>query len=250
MKYRQSFEVRFCEADRRSLLTPVAFFNYLQETAIGHGDSVGMDGESMTEMGYAWMMNRIHMRIDRYPLRRETVHVETWGSNLRGLFAIREWRVLDDDGSPIGCATARWIILDVHRRKIIKIPSQVPERYGEHEGRGLEDPFDRMTPIEAGNHEKHFHVRLSELDTNQHANSAAYIDWCLEAVPDDVLRDYVPRDIEITFKKESKLGDGLLAHSAEQPAKADESRVFQHAIRLQEDGTLLTMGNSLWQKVE
>ena len=250
MKYRQSFEVRFCEADRRSLLTPVALFNLIQEAAIRHGDAANIEGEKLMDMGFAWMMNRIHMRIDRYPRRRETVHVETWGSSLQGLFAVREWRVYDDDDNEIACATARWIMLDTKKRKIIKLPSEIAEHYGEHKERGIEDPFDRMTPIESVENEKRFHVRLSELDTNQHANSVAYVDWCLEAVPEDVLNDYLPCDIEIVYKKESKLGDGLIANSAEDSAAANGGRTFHHAIRLEDDGSLLTMGKSVWRKVE
>ena len=248
MKYRQSFEVRFCEADRHSRLTPIALFNYLQEIAIGHGDAVGMDGETLAAMGYAWMMNRLHVQVDRYPRRRETVHVETWGSTLTGLFAIREWNVTDESGVSIARATARWIILNLRKRKIIKLPEMIAERYGEHEGRGIDDPFDRMTPIESGEYEKRFHVRLSELDSNQHANSASYIDWCLEAVPEGVLNEYLPCDIEITYKKESKLGDGLIAASLEEPSPDAEQRVFRHAIRLEENGGLLTMGKSVWQR--
>jgi len=250
MKYRQSFEVRFCESDRRSHLTPIALFQYLQEAAIGHGDAVEMDGDALTDLGYAWMMNRLHMHVERYPKRRETVEVETWGSSLQGLYAIREWRMTDAANEVIARATARWIILDIAKRKIIRLPEVLAERYGEHKGRGLEDPFDRMTPIESGMHEKTFHVRVSELDTNQHANSASYIDWCLEAVPDEVLNEYAPESLEITYKKESKLGDGLVAQSIEETAPASDARAFRHAIRLEETGDLLTMAASVWRRVE
>lgn len=248
MKYQQSFEVRFCEADQHSRLTPVALFNYLQECAIRHGDAAGMpDGEGLADMGYAWMMNRLHFEVDRYARRQETVHVETWCSTLTGLFAIREWNVTDDSGVSIARATGRWVIFDIRKRRIVKLPEMMAERYGEHEGRGIDDAFDRMTPIESGEHEKRFHVRLSELDSNQHANSASYIDWCLEAVPEDVLKEYLPCDIEITYKKESRLGDGLIASSLEEPSAEPTQRVFRHAILLDEDGALLTMGKSVWR---
>ena len=250
MKHRQSFAVRFSEADRHSRLPPIALFNYLQEIAIGHGDAVEMDGETLSKMGYAWMMNRLHIQVDRYPRRRETVHLETWGSTLTGLFAIREWKVTDDSGRTLASATARWIIFDLRKRKIIKLPDILAERYGEHEGRGIEDPFDRMKAIESGECEKRFHVRLSELDSNQHANSASYIDWCLETVPEDVLNEYLPCDIEIIYKKESKLGDGLIASSLEAPPLDPAGRAFRHAIRLEENGALLTMGKSVWRRAE
>lgn len=250
MKHSQSFEIRFCEVDRNSRLTPIALFNFLQEVAIGHGDAVGMDGETLGRMGYAWMMNRVHMQIDRYPVRLETVHVQTWAFTLVGLYAIREWKVTDAAGECIARATARWIIFDIAKKKIVKLPAILPERYGEHEDRALEDPFLRMKPIAEGENRKSFHVRLSELDTNQHANSACYIDWCLEAVPDEIQNGYLPHSVEVTFKKESKLGEALESTSLERESDTADERVFEHAVALAEKGDLLTMGRSTWRKIE
>ena len=113
--------------------------------------------------------------------------METWGSCLHGLFAVREWRALDARGDVLALATGRWVVIDVARKKIIKIPPQMPAAYGEHEGRAIDDAFQRMEHPVNGVNARHFHVRFSELDTNQHANSASYVDWCLEAVPQDVL---------------------------------------------------------------
>ena len=151
MKFRKSFEVRFSEADRRSVLTPIALFNYLQEAAIGHGDAVGMDGETLEEMGYVWMLNRLHIRVEHYPRRRETVHVETWGSTLTGLYAVREWNVTDDTGQTIVSATARWIIFDAQKRKIIKLPDMLAERYTQYGALKVdtaEAVIDLLVPIQ------------------------------------------------------------------------------------------------------
>lgn len=247
MKHRQTFEIRFYEADRASRLTPVALFNYMQEAAIDHGDAAGMDGNMLADLGYAWMMNRLHLRIERYPTRRERIQIETWGSNLKGLYAIREWRATDEQDRVVALATGRWIILDLKRMKIIKIPDVMAERYGEHEGRVIDDPFERMTAIEDGGFERRFHVRLSELDTNQHANSACYIDWCLEAVPERVLADYLPYSIELTFKKESKLGEGLIARSVQQEPESGQRPTFLHGVWRESDGSIAALGRSVWR---
>ena len=61
MRMKSTFDVRFYETDRAARLTPVALFNYLQETAVQHGDAVKLDGESMAASGYFWMMNRLRL---------------------------------------------------------------------------------------------------------------------------------------------------------------------------------------------
>lgn len=246
MKHTERFEVRFYETDRASRLTPVSLFNYLQETAIRHGDAVGMDGPALQRLGYMWMMNRLRLEVRRYPVRREEVHVETWGSCLHGLFAIREWRATDAKGEVLALATGRWVIIDVARKKIVKIPPQMEQAYGEHEGRAIEDSFARMNAPAQGSSTRRFHVRFSELDTNQHANSASYVDWCLEAVPQDVLDSCLPSVFEITFKKEAKLGEELVATSTE-TARDPGTRAFQHLLSRSEDGAVNAIAASVWR---
>src|SRR5690606_4466399 len=194
-------------------LTPVALFNYMQEVAIRHGEAVGMTPHALHEAGYVWMMNRIHLNVDRYPARGETVHVRTWATQLSGMYAIREWVAFDGNGERVARATGRWVLLDGHRRKIIRIPASLHDAYGVYPDRAIEDPFERMHPLASYTHERAFHVRLSDLDTNQHANSAVYMDWTLESVPDEVLERSIPHTIELTYKKECKLGEPVSARS-------------------------------------
>lgn len=250
MKHTERFEVRFYETDRASRLTPISLFNYLQEAAIRHGDAAGMDGAALQKLGFMWMMNRLRLEVLRYPVRREEVRVETWGSCLHGLFAVREWRALDARGEVIALATGRWVVIDVPRKKIIKIPPEMPAAYGEHEGRAIDDAFLRMEAPANGVNARHFHVRFSELDTNQHANSASYVDWCLEAVPQEVLDSHLPSVFEITFKKEAKLGEELIAASAETGFATPGVRAFRHLLTRASDGAVNAIAASEWRPVD
>jgi acyl-ACP thioesterase len=247
MRFRVPFQVRFYETDRSANLTPVALFNYLQEAAVRHGDEVSMDGHVLADLGYVWMMNRLHIRVDRYPGRREEVSVETWGSRFKGMFATREWRVNDAQDHTVAVATGRWVLLGGEPKRIIRIPPLVSERYGEYADRALEDPFARMDAPAEFDCRRRFHVRYSELDTNQHANSASYVDWCLEAVPIEVLETYIPASIEITFKKECRLGEELEARSEELPEASPASRRFRHALWRLSDDALLAVAASEWR---
>jgi acyl-ACP thioesterase len=247
MRFQAPFDIRFFETDRAARLTPVALFNYLQEAAVCHGDAVGMDGEALRQAGYVWMMNRLRFDILRYPVRRERIAVETWGSRFKGMFATREWRVTAEGGEPLATATGRWIMLGDTPKRIVRIPPFVSERYGEYPDRALDDPFDRMNPPAQISCTRNFHVRFSELDTNQHANSASYVDWCLEAVPMAVLDGFLPASFEITFKKECRLGDELAARSEELPQSAPDSRRFRHGLWRLSDDALLAIAESAWR---
>jgi len=187
------------------------------------------------------------LRILTYPIRRDSIRVETWGSNFKGMFATREWRVTNATGVDVAQATGRWVLLSGEPKRIIRIPAMISEGYGEYADRALEDTFDRMIPPEAATSERSFHVRFSELDTNQHANSASYVDWCLESVPVSVMDTFIPESFEITFKKECRLGDELIARSEEAASPAPESRRYRHGLWRKADGALLAIAASAWR---
>ncbi len=246
MKFSKTFEIRFVESDHEAKITPIALFNLLQETAVQHSVSLGLGGEGLAARGLAWMLNKAHIEFLHYPKTHEEVTVTTWGYNLRGLFAIREWTVLDASGTCCLRATSRWIVFDIHKKRIVRLPDFLAETYGEVDERAVEDSFPREKAIDSGEIERSFHVRVSDLDTNNHANSGSYVDWCLEAVPNELLSTLRPKSLEITYKKECALGTGLQVISLEGPNTEPNLRTFQHTIRDEENGAILTIATSTW----
>ena len=247
MKFSRTYEVRFSEADRRGCITPVALYNYLQETAVYHGESPRKSGIALSEKGLAWVLTRILIKFIRYPKHYDEVLVTTWASNLSGLYAVREWTAEDHKGDIYARATSRWILLDIQKRRPIRLPAFIAEYYGVVDERAIDFSFPRTTPIEHGTHHKRFHVRASELDSNQHANSACYVDWCLETSPADVLAAMEPEMLDITYKQESVLADELDVIGMEETSPENGLRSFKHAIRLAENGRLLTIADSRWR---
>ena len=229
MKFAEPFRIRFTESDRHARAMPVALFDLLQETAIAHSASAGRGTETLQQRGLAWMMNRAHLQFLRSPRTGAEVTVTTWANCLTGLYAIREWTIADEEGICVR-ATGRWIMLDVARKRIIKIPADFAATYGEEPDRSIEDSFERMNPIDSGEFAREFHVRVSDLDTNQHANSACYLDWALEAVPLAISSTRRPGAVEILFKKESVLGEGLSSIARALPADRAGLLGFHHTV--------------------
>lgn len=242
-----SFEIRYLDADWQGRLSPLALQGYLQESAVLHCDTVGMTRAFLLENGWTWILNRIHIRVGHYPGFKEEVTVETWPVNVGGLFNIREFRVLDSQGDVCAVATSRWILIDINRKRPIRVPELITNMFEVHEERVIDDPFVRMTDVTEADIQKEFHVRLSDLDINQHANNASYLDWLLETVPSDILSTHVPSAIEIDFKREATLGAALHVATAEEPNAQAEPREFRHALRLTSDDLLLAQAHTSWR---
>lgn len=247
MKFAQSYRIRFTESGRHARATPVALFNLLQEIAVAHSSSVGRGKEMLHERGLAWMMNRAHLRFLRYPKTGEEVTITTWSHCLTGLYAIREWTLAGEDGACLD-ATSRWIVFNFHKKRIVKIPSDFAGLYGEEPERAIEDPFDRMQPIGTGEHERIFHVRVSDLDTNHHANSACYLDWALEAIPQSIAGTRRPSSIEVTFKKEAVLGEGMRSLASPVEPPPERTLRFHHTVAGEADAAPRAIVFSEWPK--
>lgn len=248
MPYVHDYEVRYCESGGNGRVTPVALYSYLQESALRHCDHLGLTTQKLFEMGYTWMLNRVHLRVYHYPRCRERVSVETWPVNISGLYSLREFLVNDASGTQCAIATTRWVLIDVAKRRPVRPPEAMAVGFELNEQRALEDDFPRLAVVENPVAAKTFHVRLSDLDINQHANSRCYFDWVLETVPGEVLRGYVPASVEIHYRQETGLGDTIEASSSEIPGTEDGMRGFLHALAAPDSGGLLAQGRSYWRE--
>ena len=244
MRHKEPFRVRFSEADRRGFLTPVSLYNYFQETAIAHGECAGISPDGLNERGYAWILNRIVIEVSAYPKQGDRLMVETWGSSLRGLYAIREWRARDEKGRDLAAGTSRWVLLDVNKKRVVRLPDFLRESYGEYDERAVEDSFGRFDPAEESDFVRDFQVRASDLDTNDHANSACYVDWCVESLPHEVHDFQRLSRLELIYKTECVLGDRLSAASVN-----DGEARYQHVLRRHEDDAVLAYGRSEWSAI-
>lgn len=246
--FEKPFDLRFYEVDSKWRATPITIFNYLQETAMAHSCSMGRSPAVLKEKGVGWFLTRIHIQIDRYPVWEESVRVRTWASRLQGLFAFREFELVDSKNQKCGAATARWVLMDMNRRRPIRLPEWITQSFGVNHARAIEDAFDDIEPFSEPESSRTFHVRLSDLDSNEHANSASYLDWCLESAPPETLKSFVPVAFEIAFKREARQGDTLTASSC-RPGHAPnlQNFVYLHSIRREEDGEVLALARSRWR---
>ena len=240
--FRHACDVRFHDTERTLRLTPFALYGHLQEAAMLHSSVAGYTGDVLMDRGWAWVQNRVHLQVDRYPQWQESLLVETWASSFKGMFATREFLLRDAESNIVARGSSRWVLVDLVKLKPMRMPQELTDGYHTNTDRAVDDDFPRMRAPESAEYSRSFHVRLSDLDTNQHANSACYIDWCLESAPHEIHRTCAPTRVELTYKKESVLGDAIRSDGA----KAIDDHTFDHAVYNDDTGEVLALGRSYW----
>ncbi len=209
LSWSEIFKIRAYEVGPNGRVTIQSIFNYMQEAAGNHSYELGVSVDKLFKKNLTWVLSRVHLRVTYYPFWKQHITIETWPSDKGSFYAIRDFRILNENGIEIGQATSSWMMLDIIKRKPVLIPEYIEEMKNKERGRALDDRFEKLPKLERIDSAKLFNVRLSDLDLNQHVNSVNYIEWALESVPADILKGFILTDVEVTYRAESNYNDRI-----------------------------------------
>lgn len=150
------FEVRQRDVAQFDRITPGALYGSLQDAGLAHSAARGLSGPEMLELGYLWMLNRIHLSIDTAPVLLDQLTIRTWGSNFSGLYAVREYHMMNQDDEIVVRATSRFLTIDIAKKRAVRIPEFVERNCGVQPVRGIDNAFERMRLEPDAEHSKTF----------------------------------------------------------------------------------------------
>ncbi|MCJ7500681.1 thioesterase [bacterium] len=238
--YQITYDVRPYEAGYQKTLQPEALLNYFQDAAFKHSLSRGFSAFHLLKKGLTWVLSRYHIRVERYPTIGEQVHVRTWYPGPQKPFYLRDWEVLDDNGTALAQATSSWLILDVGTMKPVD-DNGLLDGLEQRSVRAIEDPFNPLPEFKESHFESRFCVRLGDTDMNRHVNHVHYVQWALESVARHASEGTVPLEIEAGYRAEARSGDTIIAH-----ARDMGGGFFGHRLVLESDGKELTRLRTRW----
>lgn len=155
-----------------------------QESAGHHAETAGMGFRQLIERGKAWVLSRMYYVIDRMPCEGETVTVRTWSRGTDGLFAFRDFQLIDSQGVAATCSTY-WVIIDFDTRRAVRIRDYWAAIATHPDCATDRQQLDRLRLPKDAQPETvaHFSVKPSMLDHTFHVNNAEYIKWIMDNLP-------------------------------------------------------------------
>ena len=84
------------------------------------------------------------------------------------------------------------------------------------------------------------------VDLNRHVNNTVYVQWALEAAPEDVLMRGRPVEVEVSYRAEALYGDTVLSRAAALPGGPEPGPVFLHQVANAATGAELTRLRTRW----
>ncbi|MEW6237164.1 MAG: acyl-ACP thioesterase domain-containing protein [Candidatus Omnitrophota bacterium] len=239
--------VRSCDIGPDYKIKMRPLLHCLQEAAVGHSRQARDEFPEQLRRGSVWVLTRLRLRMDRFPRWEETIRIETWSAAIESLYAVRDFRIEDESGV-CGAATTQWILIDVCKRRPIRIPPDLGKGYGRRSERALADAFDPLPCFHEPQFSHPFSVQRSDLDSLNHVNNAFYADWCLDAVPNSRVEGLQLMEFEAAYKKEAVYGDILNSQVAEEPDVNGEA-VFLHRLARRSTEDIVVEARSRWRRL-
>ena len=242
--WKETYQIRTYEVDCRNRLSILSMFNFMQDAASKHAQALGVSVRRLLSENYTWLLSRLKIKIASYPDINDRIQIATWPSGTQRLFALRDFELRNGSDQVIAEAVSAWLVIDVQRRRPVRILPFV-DRLKPLEGRHvLPDTLDKLPGLKNRTYEKEFIARYGDLDVNQHINNVSFVEWVVEGVPSSLLNTSAPAQLEINFLAEAFYEDCILA--ACHPRDPGNS-VYHHSLIRQQDGRELARARSVWR---
>jgi acyl-ACP thioesterase len=241
--HKQKYTIRSYEVDAAGNLSVPSIFNLLQDSASGHALELGVSVPQLLAENYTWVLSRIVLKMSQYPAWRDTIQIHTWPSGIQGAFALRDFKIRDQNSQSMGCSTSAWIVMDAEKRRPVR-PTVFADRLIPAQEESILDYVLKKLPVQNGDYvEKRFNVRYSDLDINQHVNNVSYIEWLLESIPIFGDKTRHLSELEINFLGEALQGDQVLARCF---STHQDKKTFSHRIIRESDQHELIRARTVW----
>lgn len=200
--YTETFELRACNCDMFRAWLPSAILSCMQETAGAHSALLGLERATMESIHLGWILSRLKVEFTRLPKAGEKLTVETWPTPNRHLFFPRSHIFRDESGVQIGCANSLWATMNMTDRRVEKsdfVISRMPDNRDLAPAAGMPATVKPQggEPIVG-----EIAPRFSDLDTNGHVNNAKYMDWCMNALGLELLRERCVTAFDVNYDAE------------------------------------------------
>lgn len=245
-KYKEEIKIYDHYTDHSGKLFIKIFCDLCNDIAEGQTRMLGVDVDSLNEIGRTWMLHRLHIRINRMPERGDKVCLETWPSGIESLFALRDYRLLDEEGNVLVNAVSKWMLIDLEKRRPLRQTPHIVEMSTSHhiEKIKLDSILNEKEVKPDMTEGRQFTATFDNIDFNGHVTQASYMRWITNALPFDFLKNYRLAEVEVVYEHEimpDSVVDALYSHHS-----LDGGVTVEHVLRNSQTGQRHCVAKSLW----
>lgn len=226
--YRKNYEINYYNTDENQKCTVPSIVNFFTDVGTSQSEFLGETLEVLEEKKRAWVFYKYDIKIYNYPKYREKITVETENIGFKKFYDYKRYAMLNLKGEVLAEALALFLFIDVEKRRATRITKDQYDLYNKNGDLDKEIKFDDILKLDEVQYTKEFSIRYSDIDTNGHVNNCKYIEWAIESVPFEIVKNNNIKRIKVIFKKETIYGENISVFT--QVINNDENIVTVHQI--------------------
>jgi len=206
MIYTENFKMSLKDIGKQNKIKNRAILEILENIAGYQSDYVGFGANETVKTKIAWVLLDWKLEVIKRPTYGQILQVKTWGRNMNKFFTYRDYEIYDENNELCIIATSKWTLLNIEKRKMVRLTEELIEKYKpEEKSVFLDEKLDKIKiPTKFISNIKYKVIR-KDIDLNKHMHNLYYLDLAYEALPEDVYAKRPFDNVRITYKKEIKL---------------------------------------------
>lgn len=202
------FTVRFSDCDEYNRLKLSRLFQFTEEAALSDAERKGYGLWNMMKAGYGCAVTRMKLRWNHTPVLGEELRVSTWAKeNYKDKVIYKDYFVQDSRGNVLMEGTSSWLLVDLKTGKAVA-PSISPYPVPILEGKdALPEKLDVLSMGLFPKVIDQVQGRNTDMDVNHHVNHCRYVDWVLDALSREEIKNRGIRSIQMNYIHQIPLGE-------------------------------------------
>ncbi len=209
--YKTDYKVRYSEVDCNYCMRLDYVFTHFQDITGLHSIEMGIDGKNLLEKSNAfWVLTKIKMKIGHLPSFEESIEIETWPTEARGVRFGRNYNI-SQNGQILVSGISEWCTLDADSgrpRKADTIAYPHTMEHRKEQSRAGEFLKNKENVDEAMLHHTHC-SSLTDIDTNNHTNNIAYLRMILNCFSKSEFEMLNIDEFQVAFLAQTFYGDEI-----------------------------------------
>lgn len=199
--YTYETAVTYSDLGPDGLLDHRGLARMLQEAASIASDECGYGLTDGERTKVHWLLAAWRLELLERPGWRAEIAVETWPRSLDGFRSDRDYLVRSG-GKLIARGASRWYLVSGSTGRLARITEEIRRAYPLEERCVFEEPL-RKDGRSAPDAREVFASAAGrrDMDTNRHVNNIHYLEYALEALPEEVFAA-LPGTVEIVFRRQ------------------------------------------------
>ncbi len=209
MIYEEMMKPTLEDFGRNGKVEEHAVLRMLENISCYHSDSVGYGAADIQNTHLAWILLEWKVKILKPMTYGNSYRLATWSRGVASFCTtLRDFEIYDEEDELCVIASSKWTPVDAVSKKLMRITDGLLDIYGTEEKAVFEgDSLIRLKEPKTYESEIDYRVRRSEIDLNGHVHNLCYLDFALEALPEEIYHARDFHDIRITYRKEIAAGE-------------------------------------------